>query len=228
MAEPVCIQPQTQTSQIRCSRLGNLRIFKIQRSLVILIITGYPVIQGDRISHGPSHWADVIKRLRQCEHPMTAHPAVGRFKPGYTVGHGWIAYGAAGIGSDSRETQTCRYSHARAGRRHPRPQLFSPRVFRNRKFRIVGRQSAFGQIEFTQQHCTGLIEFSHHRRIKLWHEMLPDFQSAHGSDSGGVAQILYRDRHTMQQTPIPSGPYLFLSKLCLRPGQFRGDGRIAE
>ena len=70
---------------------------------------------------------------------MAAHPAIGRFKTGHTVGHGWITYRAAGIGADSGETETCR--HGREPVLSRPPTALFPGVLES--VRIVGRQSAF-------------------------------------------------------------------------------------
>jgi hypothetical protein len=158
--------------------------------------------KNSSIDSAARHRPDMIQACCELENAMAADAPPGRLQAGHAVGGGWPADRAAGVGGQRAVAQPRRRRHAGPAGRYPRPIGGVPRVLRRRDRRMMIRVGAFGELQLSQQHGTGLLQAAHDRCI-LARAMPPaDRHPCSGRPSLGPAQVLHCDRHTVQRPAI--------------------------
>ena len=206
--------------QHRRCRLG-------QRRRIIRIAARHRLQHHRAIPARPAHRTHMIQRLRQIEHPVSAHPSPRRLQPHNPAARRRTPNRSARVRTQRRVTQPRSRRHARSARRHPRPTIRRPRIHRHLPRPVVARHRALRQVQLAQQHRARLAQPRHHRRVKLRRKILQHLRAAHRRHPGCVAQILHRNRNPMQRTTHIARRNLRSRTPCLCQRCVRHHRRIA-
>ena len=169
----------------------------------------------------------MVERFRQGEDAISADASPGRLETDGSTCRSGEADRTAGVAAERAVAEPRSGSRTGPAGGCTCPPIGVPGIHGRVELRVVAAHRAFGQVEFAQQHGTGLFEPRYDRTVQVRYVVRQGLTATHRADALREAEVLDCDGDTVKRAAQPSLASLHIRLLRRRDRVVRHDSRIA-